>query len=160
VKPYSSDCNQNGAKNQSTHSTLPYGVTYFNHRTALFQEGFAVSGKEFRSRQSVGRWVGVPEVRSRAARHKRGGGRRLSKKNPPLATGPSLGRNGKVSAIRGSVCRDSHTERETLLTSALAVAPPGYDGHFLLENDQRPTGERCCSKVSLRFCFSPRSQSF
>ena len=28
----------------------------------MFQERFAVSGKEFRSRQSVGRWAGVASV--------------------------------------------------------------------------------------------------
>ena len=28
----------------------------------MFQEGFAVSGKEFRSRQSVGRWARVASV--------------------------------------------------------------------------------------------------
>jgi hypothetical protein len=33
----------------------------------LFQEGFAISGKEFRSRQSVGRWAGAAGLRSRAA---------------------------------------------------------------------------------------------
>jgi hypothetical protein len=31
------------------------GVSKAKGRTALFQEGFATSGKEFRSRQSVGR---------------------------------------------------------------------------------------------------------
>jgi hypothetical protein len=43
------------------------GVTKAKGRTALFQEGFAISGKEFRSRQSVGRWAGAAGLRSRAA---------------------------------------------------------------------------------------------
>jgi hypothetical protein len=43
------------------------GVTKAKGRTALFQEGFAISGKEFRSRQSVGRWAGAARLRSRAA---------------------------------------------------------------------------------------------
>ncbi len=42
------------------------GVTEAKGRTALFREGFAVSGKEFRSRQSVGRRAGVVGLRSRA----------------------------------------------------------------------------------------------
>jgi hypothetical protein len=42
------------------------GVTEAKGRTALFQEGFAVSGKEFRSRQSVGRRASVAALRSRA----------------------------------------------------------------------------------------------
>jgi len=32
------------------------GLTYTKARTALFQEGFAVSAKEFRSPQSDERW--------------------------------------------------------------------------------------------------------
>jgi hypothetical protein len=38
------------------------GVTHADARTALFQDGFAVSGKEFRSRQSVERWAGAASV--------------------------------------------------------------------------------------------------
>jgi hypothetical protein len=41
------------------------GLTNENSRTPLFQEGFAISGKEFRSRQSVGRWAGAAVLRSR-----------------------------------------------------------------------------------------------
>ena len=40
--------------------------------------------------------------------------RRFSKKNPPLATGASLGRRRHRKSIRGSaVSRNSHTDRET-----------------------------------------------
>jgi hypothetical protein len=44
----------------------------------------------------------------------------FSKKNPPLATGPSQGGNARQGkSIRGGVmCRNSHTERETLGTPA------------------------------------------
>jgi len=45
----------------------------------------------------------------------RGGGRRFSKKNPPLATGRSLGRNGKVSRFVAAPCVTIHTRRGQLL---------------------------------------------
>jgi hypothetical protein len=43
------------------------GVTKAKGKTALFQEGFAISGKEFRSRQSVGGWAGVAGLRFRTS---------------------------------------------------------------------------------------------
>jgi hypothetical protein len=47
----------------------------------------------------------------------RGGGRRFSKKNPPLATGPSLGRNGKVSRFAAALCVVIHTRSGKLYSS-------------------------------------------
>jgi len=55
--------------------------------------------------------------------------RRFSKKNPPLATGASLGRRRHRKSIRGSaVSRNSHTDRGNLFRP-IRTAPPGTREH-------------------------------
>ncbi len=62
----------------------------------------------------TGCW-GSPTGASARASLARGGGRRFSKKNPPLATGCSLGRNGKVSRFASALCVAIHTRRGKLI---------------------------------------------
>jgi hypothetical protein len=77
-----------------------------------------------------------------AGRAGAGRGRHFSKKNPPLTTGPSLGRKRprQSKSIRGSVmCRNSHTERETHSgrwdTKRPALLPPYTTGSVRIRSN-------------------------
>jgi hypothetical protein len=53
------------------------------------------------------------------------------KKEPAIGDGSQSREKRQGKSIRGSVvCRNSHTERETLLVHSLAIATPGCDRHF------------------------------
>jgi hypothetical protein len=71
-------------------------------------------GRPLVSQGSTGCRVCRPIRASARASPARGDGRRFSKKNPPLATGRSLGSNGKVSRFAAALCVAIHTRRGKL----------------------------------------------